>query len=183
MVPRTEFPNFRDHAKTVRGPLLKLLINLQRRHGETFAAESGLRQMLCEDTKHMPGVGTVPHNLRKMEDEGIIWQEWLYGGGLKPDGEPCDFGMRLIRVAFNRQQRFAFAARAKARNRRQGVTRNVELRKATVEQARKHLASTVRDLDANERERAAQKKREEDLARARALGLYDSDRPEPKPPD
>lgn len=194
VVPRTEFPNFRDHGMNVEAPLMRLLCSLSRRYGEAFVAESGLRQMICEDVRcpecgkthpegHMAGVDTIPQALERLELQGLIAQEWLFAGGLKPDGEPCGRGMRLIRVATNRQMRFAFAARARSRNRREGVTRKVELRRATVEQAQKNIGSMVRDQDAHTRELEAHRKRQEDAARLRELeALWAREAPE-KPPD
>lgn len=141
--------------------------------------------MIHDDTGHMPGVDTITTALERLELQGLIAQEWLFAGGIKPDGEQASKGMRLIRIAANRQQRFAFAARARARNRREGVTRKVELRRATVEQARKNIGAMVRDQDADARELEAQRKRQEDAARLRELeALWASEPPgKPRPPD
>jgi hypothetical protein len=148
VVPRTEFPNFRDSGMTVDRALLRILGNLQRKYGESFAAESGLRRMIAEDTGLMPGVDTIPTALERLEAQGLLTQEWLLAGGIKPDGAECTSGTRLVRVAMNRRERFAFAARAQRRNRREGVTRRVHVRALqTFEQARASIAKAVAPPD------------------------------------
>lgn len=161
VVPRSEFPNFRDHGMQIEPPLLRLLENLQKNFGRAFVAESGLRQMLCENVGHMAGVDSIPQALERLEHRGLVAQEWLVAGGIKPDGEPCGKGMRLIVVARNRHQRFAFAARAKHRNRRRGVTNRVDTR--TVAQALGVIAQSVKEQPPQEREQEAERKRDQSL--------------------
>lgn len=150
-----DFPNFRDHGMTVEGVLLKVLSSLTKKHGEAWASEAGLRRMICEDTRcpecgvshpvgHMPGTDTIPTALERLELEGVIAQEWLLPGGILPDGSDAKRGTRLIRLARNRREHFAFAERGRTRNRRQGVTRRVNYRAlASLEQARAGLAKAV----------------------------------------
>jgi hypothetical protein len=169
VVPRTEFPNFRDHSRMVDGPLLNVLASLQKQYGEAFAAESGLRRMICEDTGHMPGVDTIPTALERLEAQGLLTQEWLRAGGIKPDGTPCLKGTRLVRLAVNRRERFAFRSRARERDRRDGTTRRVNRNALqTLAQARASIASAVAPPD--DRQQAADRKRTEDLRRLAELG-------------
>ena len=44
VVPTSRIPNFRDHGRMVDGPLLALVARLQRKYGECFASEAGLRR-------------------------------------------------------------------------------------------------------------------------------------------
>src|SRR5271166_242797 len=88
------FPNFRDHGRTVDAPLLRVLASLQRQYGEAFASESGLRAMIWQDTGHMPGVDTIPTALERLERQGLLQQQWLKAGGIKPDGGVCSKGTR-----------------------------------------------------------------------------------------
>jgi hypothetical protein len=182
IVPRTEHPNFRDSGKLVTGPLLNVLGSLQKRHGEAFASEGGLRKMICEDTGHMPGVDTVATALERLEAEGLIAQEWLMAGGIKPDGSQCGRGTRLIRLAANRRERFAFAARARSRNRREGITRRIDhhaLR--TLTQARASITSQVAPPPNPQQD--FERARNEALAMAAELAeQWSRERPK-KPPD
>jgi DNA-binding PadR family transcriptional regulator len=125
VIPRTEWPNFRDHAMSVEGPLVRLLQNLSRRFGRAYPAESGLRKMICEDTAHMPGVGTIPVALERLERRGIIAQRWALAGTIRPDDSPTGKGARLIVVARDGYERERFRELARTRDRRRGVV-NIE---------------------------------------------------------
>jgi hypothetical protein len=164
VVPISEHPNFRDHGRTVDAPLLRVLANLQRRHGECFASEAGLRRMICEDVGHMPGVDTVPCALERLEAQGLLEQRWLKPGGILPDGSVCTHGTRLVIVPRCRIHRRGLAARA----RRDGTTNRVQERMLqTLEQAR---ASAMKPPPpADDRARALERKRAEDLARLAQL--------------
>src|ERR1700682_3720959 len=98
VVSRDRFPNFRDHGKMVDRPLLDLLARLQKRYGEAWASEDGLRRMICEDVGHMPGVDTIACAPERLERQGAVRQFWLKPGGIKPDGSPCTFGTRLVHL-------------------------------------------------------------------------------------
>ena len=119
IVPRTTWPNFRDHRKSVDHPLLALLCKLQQKHGWSYVAEAGLRKMICEDTGHMPGEDTVRRAIDRLEDKyGLLRQIALKKGGVLPDGRVASAGVRLIRVAVSRAERNSFLARARDRARR-----------------------------------------------------------------
>jgi hypothetical protein len=104
----------------VDGPLLRVVTSLQKRHGQCWASEAGLRQMICQDIGHMPGVDTVP-GPSSASSAGLLIQEWLHPGGIKPDGSPCTYGTRLVWIPQCRVHRRALGAHAH-RERRQGVT-------------------------------------------------------------
>jgi hypothetical protein len=127
-VSRLEIPNFRDDRGGAVAPhLLRLLQRLQRRHGETWASESGLRHMIAQDTGHMPGVGTVPAVLDRLQRDGLLEQVWILGGSLLPSGEPAHHGTRGIHVAQDRAERRAIRARNRRRRfRERRVLRSVE---------------------------------------------------------
>jgi hypothetical protein len=124
-------PNFRDHGLTVDRWLLALLQRLSRHHGVAWASEAGLRGMICEDSGHMPGVGTLAQALARLERQGVVEQHWLLPGGIVPTGAVCTHGTRLIWLPQNHWQRRSAAARARARNRREGVTGRVQVGSAT----------------------------------------------------
>jgi hypothetical protein len=124
VVSRVRFPNFRDHGKTVDAPLLKVIASLQKKHGEAFASESGLRRMIAEDTGHCPGVDTVRRALERLERYGIVRQVWLKPGGVLPFGQVCTHGTRLVYLPQCRIERRALVAR----RRRDGETRRVDRR-------------------------------------------------------
>lgn len=160
----TTWPNFRDHRKSVAGPLLALLCRLQRKHGWTYVAEAGLRKMLCEDTGHMPGMDTVRRALDRLEELGYLHQVWLLKGGVMPDGGETYAGIRLIRVAMSRDERHSFLARARARARhregRETTTGRVNHRALfdlmTVQKsAAPSAAAPPVDVDARRRENVA----------------------------
>jgi hypothetical protein len=179
-VPRDRFPNFRDHGRMVDRPLLDVLASLQKRYGEAFASEAGLRRMICEDVGHMPGVDTVPTALERLERQGVLVQQWLKPGGVKPDGSPCTFGTRLIALPKCRQQRRGMLARA---NRREGVTGRIDARALrSLDQARRAIGKELAPVPAPAAD-ALERRRESELARLRALEQAWADEPEPdKPP-
>jgi len=159
--------------------LLDVIASLQRKHGEAFASEAGLRRMICEDSGHMPGVDTVPCALERLADLGLLTQQWLKPGGLLPDGSPCTYGTRLVVIPKCRQQRRGLWSRAR---RREGITGRVDARQlATLEQARKTIAKTLAPPPAPPTDRSIEAKRAEDLERLAALQAKWSS--EDKPPD
>lgn len=97
-VPKTEHPNFRDSGRSVDAPMLRVLTNLQRKYGEAFVAEAGLRKMVCEDTGLMPGQDTIRRALERLERKGLIEQEWLHKGDVLPNGAVAFAGMHLVIV-------------------------------------------------------------------------------------
>jgi hypothetical protein len=124
VIPRARCPNFRDAGRTVDAPLLKVLANLQKKHGEAFASEAGLRHMIAQDTGHMPGTDTIRRALERLEALGLVAQVWLKPGGILPDGGVCTYGTRLVHVPACHRDRRALRARA----RRDGETRRVHRR-------------------------------------------------------
>lgn len=180
VVPTSEHPNFKNEGRTVEGALLHVLGNLQRRYGEAFASEAGLRRMICEDTAHMPGLDTVRRALDRLEDQGVVEQRWLLPGGIMPDGRVCTHGTRLVVLPQCRRHRRALHTHA----RREGHTNRVEVRRLrTLDQAR---ASVLRPTPPAVDERAAldRKRREavEQLAALARAWAVDDGKPRP-PPD
>lgn len=185
VIARAECPNFRDHRMTVEAALLRVLASLQRRYGEAWASEAGLRQMIAEDTGHMPGVDTIPCALERLERRGILKQVWLEPSNKRtgraadvlPNGQRVVFGTRLIFLAKSRGQRRAF--RAHARRRAQDNKRAF----LSLVQARTTVANAVASAapmsaDAWEARRQAQ------LEAARAFVAQGLDAPpSTKPPD
>ena len=165
VVPTSRIPNFRDHGRMVDGPLLALVARLQRKYGECFASEAGLRRMIAEDVGHMPGVLTLPPALERLRKHGILTHEWLRPGGLMPDGSPCSRGTRLIVLPKCRRERRTLASK----NRRETVSGRPDPRAlSTLAQARRTIAqrlapTPVQSQDALERRRVA------DLARLAEL--------------
>jgi len=127
-IPKTTWPNFRDHHKSVDRALLDLLCNLQRGHGWSYVAEAGLRKMICEDTGHMPGMDTVRRALDRLAMLGLLHQVWLVKGGVLPDGDVANAGVRLLRVAMSRAERHSFIARARRKDGREKTTGRVNHR-------------------------------------------------------
>ena len=175
------YPNFRDHGKTVDAALLHVLASLQRRYGEAFASESGLRAMIWQDIGHMPGVDTIPTALERLQRQGLLEQQWLRAGGVKPDGTVCAHGTRLITLAVNRHHRRGL----RVRNRRDGVTGRVNRAAlATLAEARARVFVPARPVAQEDaRQRAADAKREDDLRRARELAQEWDREATKKPPD
>jgi hypothetical protein len=103
----SEFPNFRDHGRMVDRALLRLTQNLQRRYGQGWASEGGLRRMICQDTGHCPGVTTIAKALVRLARYGIVVQVHLVGGQILPDGELCTHGTRLVWIPRTARQRQA----------------------------------------------------------------------------
>ncbi len=183
VIPRGEVPNFRDHGKTVDGPLLRLLSNLARKHGAAFASEAGLRHMLAEDTGHMAGVDTIPCALERLERQGILEADWLKPGGILPGGETCTYGTRQIVLPQCRRDRRGFAVRARERNRRDGVTGRVNRHALlSIGEARAKAAKALPPLPSAavdfERRRRAQL---EAIAELERQGF--DDKPPERPPD
>ncbi len=179
VVPRTEYPNLRDHGRTVDARLLRMLGNLQKTHGEAFASEAGLRRMFCEDTGHMPGLDTIRRALERLERQGVLEQVWLRRGGILPDGRECSAGTRLVWLPQGRRHRRAMRARAG----REGVTRRVDRRAlATLQEARAGIAQQVATTNARQDE--AERRRREGLKGLAELEAQWSREGSPaKPPD
>lgn len=127
-VPRAVCPNFRDDRGGAVAPhLIRLLQRLQKRHGEAWASEASLRHMVAQDSGHMPGVGTIPAVLDRLEESGLVEQVWILAGSLLPTGESAHHGTRGIRVAMSRAERRAIRARVRTRRfRERRVLRSVE---------------------------------------------------------
>jgi hypothetical protein len=110
---------------SVEAPLLQVIASLQRRHGEAYASEAGLRQMIGDDTGHMPGVRSLTCALERLARRGLVKQVWLEPSNRRtgrpadvlPTGERVIFGTRLLFLAQSRGQRRAFRAHAAARRR------------------------------------------------------------------
>jgi len=120
-VPKNECPNFRDHGKSVDAALLRLLCNLQKKHGWAYVSEASLRKMVAEDTGHLPGQDTIRRALNRLEQkQGLLHQVWLVKGGVMPDDpeQVVNAGCRLIRVALSRSERYSFLAQARLRAKR-----------------------------------------------------------------
>jgi hypothetical protein len=183
VVPRAEYPNFRDHGKTVDRVLLRILGNLQRTHGEAWASEAGLRRMICEDEKHMPGVDTIPCALERLERQGLLEQHWLKPGGILPDGRVCTYGTRLVFLPQGRHARRGLVARA---NRRDGVTHRTGDRRRALQSLEHARAGIAKQLapppTVNSRELDVERKRREDLRRLAELEALWSLPPTGKPP-
>lgn len=177
VVARDRFPNFRDHGRMVDRPLLDVLASLQKRYGEAFASEAGLRRMICQDTGHMPGVDTIPTALERLEAQGLVAQRWLKPGGILPGGGPCTYGTRLVFLPQCRRDRRGLQARA---GRRDGVTYRGDRRKLhTLEQAKRSIAQQFRappPAPATDIE----DKRRRDLERLAALQASWTDKPDPE---
>jgi hypothetical protein len=168
-VPRSgpgSWPNLRDHRLTVDREALRILVNLQRARGWAYITDAGLRVAFCEDTGHMPGVGTMYAALERMRALGLLHVVWLLKGGLRPDGEPATAGMWLIRVALNRGERQSFFGRYKrAREKTTGRINHravFELMTSKRAAAPAPPASTLGPSD-------FERRRDEQLARLRAL--------------
>ena len=178
-IPRAIHPNFRDDAHaSVTAPLLRLLQRLQRGRGEAWASESGLRQMICEDTGHMPGVGTIPAALDRMQSRGLLEQVWILAGSILPTGETAHHGTRGIHVATNRGERQAIRAKNKRRPfRERRVLKSIELAQDAIWQV-----TTPRGRDAAPlppRDDLGEK-RARDLARLAQLEKSWKDEPPPR---
>lgn len=173
VVPSSVAPNFRDYGKTVDAPLLRLVGRLAARHGEAFASEAGLRFMICEDSGHMPGVGTVPAALERLAAQGLVQQVWLKAGGILPDGSVCTHGTRLIVLSRGRRQRRT----ARVANRRAEATQ----RRVVAHDLQAAIAAVARPLaSTTPRAHELDARREEQLRAARELAArWDA---EDKPP-
>jgi hypothetical protein len=87
--------------------LLKNVANLQRKHGEAWASEAGMRKMIGEDSGHMPGPSTVPKAVRRLAKHGLMLYRSLKKGDVMPDGSICRKGTMLLYVPVNRQEKRA----------------------------------------------------------------------------
>lgn len=183
VIPRDVAPNFKDHGRTVDAHLLRVIGNLQKRWGEAFASEAGLRFALYQDTGHMPGVDTIPCALERLERQGVLEQRWLKPGGILPDGSVCTYGTRLVALPQGRRARRALGVRA-AKNRREGVTNRYGARLSMhLAQAKETLCRPAPpDTETDARQRAANEKRERDLARLAELAAQWDTEDKGKPP-
>lgn len=164
-------PNFRDHGMTVTRPLLRIIGNLQRAHGYAWCSEDSLREMIYEDTGHMPGVGTVAAAIVRLEVEGYVENRWIYRGSQTPDGGTAEVGCRRLRLALDRGERRAIKARGRIVDRRADVSsRTVRTVPATFAAMRREVMRGAADLPPSsaERERAFQDSKRRQLEAAAA---------------
>jgi hypothetical protein len=144
------------------------MCRLQRRHGVAWFAEAGARKMLCEDVGHMPGVGTIPAALARLERQGIVTRDWCTRGSVMPDGSVAAEGCVLVVVP---QARIAprVAQAMASRTRQERIVRG-RIHPQRIHELRQRMGAIAPRL-ANPGDRAAslERKREEDLARAREL--------------
>lgn len=156
VVPRSLCENFRDHGMSVELPLQRVGRSLQKKCGEAYASEARYREMIFEDTGHLPGVGTIPAALERLAAQGECRVEWLYGGGIMPTGEKSFHGTTLVRWANDRHERRAFAKQHAVTNRdpsrrtkkgwgrRHGVYRRPDPRALDrIAQAKRELAKSL----------------------------------------
>jgi hypothetical protein len=175
-----DVPNFRDYGMTVAGDLLRILGNLQKNHGYAWASEAGLRSMIEIDTGHLPGVGTIPQALDRLEVRGAVRQFWLVRGGILPDGDECKCGTRLVILPQNRRERRAFVINGKRGKREMVTFRSNRAIVASVEQAKKQIAKAMTPLADGDLAR----RKQSDLARLADLAAQWAREPKPdKPPD
>lgn len=179
VIPRARCPNFRDAGRTVDAPLLKVLCSLQKKHGEAFASEAGLRFMIAQDTGHMPGLDTVRRALDRLEAQGLLAQVHLLPGGVRPDGAVCTYGTRLVAVPQCRRERRGLRARARAPE-----TRRVN-RRALFElgAARAQVAKAITPAPAASSGVDFERRRRAQLEALAALERDGFPSPEPRPPD
>ena len=107
---RGAMPGFRDEGWRLDGPLLELLVSLQRAHGWAFASEARKRQMLAQDTGHMPGVMSIPDAEDRLEARGLLVVFRVVSGGVMPDGQEARAGVRKIRVLSRVREQMAARA-------------------------------------------------------------------------
>jgi len=122
---RRDCPNFRDHGLTVDRSILHLLASLQRRHFYAWGSERRFREMIYDDTGHLPGVGTLRAALRRLELLGYLEVRWIWRGTETPDGGVAQRGCLRVRLAVNRGDRRAIVKRAEHIDRRAGVSGRV----------------------------------------------------------
>ena len=164
--------------------MLKVIASLQRRYGEAYASEAGLRKMIADDTGHMPGVRTLTCALERLERQGVLKQVWLQPGDKRtgrpkdrlPTGELVKWGTRAIYIARCRRERFAF--RSHARLRREENQR----RFLSLTQARTAIAQAVASVTPALSADAWEARRQAQLAAARAFVAEGLDVAPPKPP-
>jgi hypothetical protein len=160
-------PNFRDHGKLVEAALLRLLCRLQRNHGAAFFAEAGARKMICEDTGHMPGVGTIPAALARLEAQGLLTRDWCTRGSIMPDGRQAIEGCVLVIVP---QARIAprIAASMAARSRSERIVRG-RMHPQRLHELRQRTRTLAPRLAAGPDAAAFERKRTDDAQRLREL--------------
>lgn len=112
-----DLPNFRDHGRTVDGPMLHALGRMVELYGRdrVFPSEGALRRWIAEDTGHMPGVTTVQKSLQRAREQGLVITHWIHRGQILPTGEVATHGTRQYWLPQDRRERRA----AKAYNARQ----------------------------------------------------------------
>ena len=165
-VPTDKAPNFRDHGMMVDRWLLALITSLQRRYGECFASERWLRWMIFVNSGHLPGVGTIPAAIARLELCGLVVQVLLAPGGIKPDGAPCTYGTRLLWVPQTRTHKAAAAARARAKDRRERVNGRPTKLLRSLGAARRTIAENIEGKPNRSPDPTL-----EQLEHARALGI------------
>lgn len=117
---RSDVANFRDHGRMVDRPLLRLLSRLQKMPGGyALVSECSLRAMIHQDTGHLPGVGTIPKALRRMEERlGCVESRWIHKGSTRPDGIMAMVGCLRVRAVFDRNERRLVKRKARTVDRR-----------------------------------------------------------------
>lgn len=174
-----DLPNFRSNGRTVDAGLLRLIGQLQKKHGRAFPSERSLRAMLFEDVAMMAGVSTIPKALVRLGAQGLVVQEWLYAGQILPDGSVSTHGTRLLWCPQNRRQRQSARAHNAKQNRRVGEhNRFVPVGKAS--ELVKTLAAGKAPVPA---ERTTDLRTRVDAAKAALAALTAQWAREGKPPD
>ena len=182
---RSDVANFRDHGRMVDRPLLRLLSRLQKMPGgHALVSEASLRAMIHQDTGHLPGVGTIPQALRRMEERhGLVETRWIHKNSIRPDGRPAEVGCLRIRVGEDRADRCVIRKRARTVNRREnaGLVRPEHDGWQAVQAALRVPPPAPASVEA--RELAADKARPDWNARAAEwVALYGNDGKGPAPP-
>jgi hypothetical protein len=114
-------PNFRDFGMTVDSAYLRLIENLQRRHGHAWGSDDMHRSLIEQSTGHCPGVGTLYAARVRLEAAGLLESRWIRRGALRPDGSVATVGCLQLRVPRSSAERRAVAERAVTLNRKRDV--------------------------------------------------------------
>jgi len=151
----------------VEAALLRLVCRLQRNHGVAFISEAGARMMICQDTGHMPGVGTIPAALRRLEIQGIVTRDWCTRGSIMPDGVQAIEGCMLLCVP---QARIPprVAAAMSSRTRSERIVRG-RLHPQRLHELRQRTRALAPPLARGPDAAALERKRADDAQRLREL--------------
>ena len=118
---RPDLHNFRDFGMTVDRAYLRLVENLQKRHGWAYGSDDAHRAMIEQDTGHLPGVGTLYAARVRFESRGQLESRWVRRGAMLPDGSIARVGCLQLRVPHSSAERRTVAHRALTLNRRRDV--------------------------------------------------------------